>query len=82
MPDIEGDDKAARAYYIRLLPLYTMETMEVHVTVNVPIFVLNHLPESLIKSSALSLPYKQPGPVLTLFYIAVGHPQQAPLWWV
>ena len=25
MPDIEGDDRAARAYYIRLLPLYTME---------------------------------------------------------
>ena len=25
MHDIEGDDRAARAYYIRLLPLYTME---------------------------------------------------------
>jgi len=28
-----------------------------------------------------SLPYKQPGPVSTLIYIAVGHPQQAPFWW-
>ena len=44
----------------------------------VPIFVLNHLPESSIKSS---LPYKQPGPVSTLIYIAVGHLQQATLWW-
>jgi len=26
MPDIEGDNGAARAYYRRLLPLYTMET--------------------------------------------------------
>jgi len=37
MPDIEGDDRAdiegdngaARAYYVRLLPLYTMETRRV-----------------------------------------------------
>ena len=29
MPDIEGEDGAARAYYIRLLPLYTMETRRV-----------------------------------------------------
>jgi len=29
MPDIEGDDGAARAYYVRLLPLYTMETRRV-----------------------------------------------------
>jgi len=29
MPDIEGDDGAARAYYVRLLPLYTMETWRV-----------------------------------------------------
>jgi len=29
MPDIEGDDEAARAYYVRLLPLYTMETRRV-----------------------------------------------------
>jgi len=29
MPDIEGDNGAARAYYIRLLPLYTMETQRV-----------------------------------------------------
>ena len=29
MPDIEGDDGAARAYYVQLLPLYTMETRRV-----------------------------------------------------
>jgi len=29
MPDIEGDNGAARAYYVRLLPLYTMETRRV-----------------------------------------------------
>jgi len=29
MPDIEGDGGAARAYYVRLLPLYTMETQRV-----------------------------------------------------
>jgi len=29
MPDIEGDDGAARAYYMRLLPLYMMETRRV-----------------------------------------------------
>ena len=29
MPDIEGEDGAARAYYIRLLPLYMMETRRV-----------------------------------------------------
>ena len=29
MPDIEGDDGAARAYYVRLLRLYTMETRRV-----------------------------------------------------
>ena len=29
MPYIEGDDGAARAYYVRLLPLYTMETRRV-----------------------------------------------------
>ena len=30
---------------------------------------------------AHTLPFKQPGPVSTLIYIAVGHLQQAPLWW-
>ena len=30
---------------------------------------------------ALLSPCKQHGPVLTLIYIAVGHPQQALLWW-
>ena len=29
MPDTEGDDGAARAYYVRLLPLYMMETRRV-----------------------------------------------------
>ena len=29
MPNIEGDDGAARAYYVRLLRLYTMETRRV-----------------------------------------------------
>jgi len=29
MPDIEGDDGAERAYYVRLLSLYTMETRRV-----------------------------------------------------
>jgi len=29
MPDIEGDNGAAKAYYVRLLPLYTMETQRV-----------------------------------------------------
>ena len=29
MPDIEGDDGATRACYVRLLPLYTMETRRV-----------------------------------------------------
>jgi len=29
LPDIEGDDGAARAYYVRLLPLYAMETRRV-----------------------------------------------------
>ena len=30
MPDIEGDDGAARVYYVRFLPLYTMETRRVN----------------------------------------------------
>ena len=29
MPDIEGDDRAAGAYYVCLLPLYVMETRRV-----------------------------------------------------
>jgi len=28
-----------------------------------------------------ALSYKQPGPVSTLIYTVVGHPQQALLWW-
>jgi len=40
----------------------------------------NHLLESSIKELN-SLPYKQLEPVSTLFYIVVGHPQQALLWW-
>ena len=34
-----------------------------------------------LKKELHSLPYKQPGLISTLIYIAVGHPQQAPLWW-
>jgi len=30
MPDIEGDDGAARAYYVRLLPLYTIMVKHIH----------------------------------------------------
>ena len=29
MPDIDCDDRAARAHYVRSLPLYTMETQRV-----------------------------------------------------
>jgi len=36
-----------------------------------PMFVLSHLPKSSIKELH-SFPYKQPGPVSTLIYIAVG----------
>jgi len=43
---------------------------------SVPVGGANPLLESSIKS-----PYKQPELVSTLIYIAVGHPQQAPLWW-
>ena len=40
-----------------------------------PIDLRNHLPKSSLS------PCKQPGPVSTLICIAVGHHQQAPLWW-
>jgi len=40
-----------------------------------PMLVLKSPPRKLH-----SLPYKQPGPVLTLIYTVAGHPQQAPLW--
>ena len=38
----------------------------------------NHLLECSNKSST---PCKQPGPVMTLMCIVVGHPQKTPLWW-
>jgi len=33
------------------------------------------------QNAQLRAPCKQPGPVSTLIFIAVGHPQQTPLWW-
>ena len=62
-------------------PHYFHAELNLHPTDFVLPNICSQSPPGKLNQELHSLLYKQPGPVSTLIYIVVGHPQQVPLWW-